>query len=194
MSGLSHAGEGTFERVLGRWADLEARPRVILGLDLELIWSNTAADEAMADGSEVALVDGRLRLADPRETESLRAFVAESTGTVSAWCATRGDGRGVLFRAWRIEVDDRVCVGIVFHPAGERYLPQWADFSRVFGLTGSEFRVALRLLDGLQIEAVASAVGITVGTARIHVRNLYGKLNVNSREAMFRLLAPFRIA
>lgn len=194
MSGLSHAREGLPMRVLNRWADLEARPRVILGLDLELLWSNVAADEALADGGEVSLIDGRFRLADPCETESLRTFVAASTETVSAWCATQGDGKGILFRAWRIEIDDQMCVGIVFHPAGERYLPQWADFSRVFGLTGSEFRVALRLLDGLQIEAVASAVGITVGTARIHVRNLYGKLNVSSREAMFRLLAPFRIA
>jgi len=185
---------GVPDAVLDRWANLEARPRIIVDLHLNLVWSNAAADTAMAEGREVALRDGGFVLVDGSEMAGLRAFVAGATELVSAWCSTAGDGEAVLFRGWRIESAQGPLVGIVFHPSGVRYAPHWADFSRVFGLTLSEFKVALRLLDGIQIEAVSEELGIAIGTARIHVRNLYGKLQVSSREAMFRLLAPFRVA
>ncbi|MES2033626.1 MAG: helix-turn-helix transcriptional regulator [Pseudomonadota bacterium] len=180
--------------VLDRWGRLEARPRVVLGTDLEVIWSNDAAEAAMAQGGDIALVDGRFRLQDANEMAQFRRFIESSTEAVSAWCSIQAGGGALLFRVWRVEAEGAVSFGVVFHPAGASYAPHWADFSRVFGLTHSEFRVALRLLDGMQIEAVADELGIAPGTARIHVRNLYGKLNVSSREAMFRLLAPFRVA
>lgn len=180
--------------LLDRWGHLEARPRIVLGADLRLLWSNPAADAAMAEGADVALVDGRFTLVDAAEMTQFRRFVEASTDTVSAWCSIQAVGGALLFRVWRVEIDGAVSFGVVFHPAGARYAPHWADFSRVFGLTHSEFRVALRLLDGIQIEAAAEELGIAPGTARIHVRNLYGKLGVSSREAMFRLLAPFRVA
>lgn len=176
------------------WADIEARPRVILGRDRELLWSNAAADAVLVDAIDVMVEAGRFRLVNTAELPAFDRFLACAGETVAAWCSLQRDGGAMVFRVWRIEADGVVANGVVFHPSGVQYVPQWADFSRVFGLTGAEFKISLRLLDGLKIETVAEELGITVGTARIHVRNLYGKLEVSSREAMFRLLAPFRVA
>ena len=182
------------EALFQHWGDIESRPRVILGRDRELLWSNSAADAALVDAVDVLIEAGRFRLVNADEMVEFERFLAAAARKVSAWCARQRDGGAMVFRVWLIEVDDFVANGLVFHPTGAAYVRHWADFSRVFGLTPTEFKVCLRLLDGLKIETAAAELGITVGTARIHVRNLYGKFDVSSREAMFRLLAPFRVA
>lgn len=178
--------------LLERWSESDARPRVVLGDDLEVLWSNTAAEEAFLEARDVLLVNGFFKLADASEMVGFRRFLSEGHKP-GAWCSTDGERGATVFRAERIELDGFVATGIIFRAADARYQPQWVDFSRVFGLTAMEFKVARRLLDGLQIESIANELKIAVGTARIHVRNLYGKLDVSSREAMFRLLLPYHV-
>lgn len=180
--------------LLVRWADLENRPRIILSDSLDLVWSNEAADTMLAAGVDVRLAGDRLELVNAAEHEVFKTFIARTTGRVSAWCTPQADDSLLIFRAWRLDTDEAVGIGLVFHPSGDTYAPQWADFGRALGLTATEHKIALRLLDGVQIEAAAEEAGIALATARTHVRNLYLKLGVGSREAFFRVLAPFRIA
>lgn len=188
----SRAVVATQSFLLERWSEIDDQPRVVLGDDLEVLWSNAAADEAFAQAQDVLLVNGFFKLSDSSEMVGFRRFLTEGHKP-GAWCSTDGDRGATVFRAERIELDGFVATGVIFRAADARYQPQWVDFSRVFGLTGMEFKVARRLLDGLQIESIANELKIAVGTARIHVRNLYGKLDVSSREAMFRLLLPYHI-
>jgi len=176
------------------WGEAETRPMVVLGAGLQLLWSNSAADEAMREAVDVALNSGTFRLVDPAEMTAFARFLGGAKSPVSAWCSRQADGGAMVFRASRIEDGDQIAHGVAFHLTGKRYVPHWADFSRMFGLTATEFRVARRLLDGQQVEAIAMELNIAAGTARIHVRNLYAKLEVSSREAMFRLLLPFHLA
>lgn len=180
--------------LLLRWADLEGRPRILVRTDGELLWSNTTADAAIEAAQDVRAIDGRFGLVNSAEHESFLKFLAEAPGSISAWCTPQANGDVLIFRAWRIDLADEEAVGLVFHTTGGDYVPRWADFGRSLGLTAAEHRIALRLLDGVRIEAVAKDMGITPATARTHVRNLYQKLAIGSREALFRRLAPFRIA
>ncbi|MES2033635.1 MAG: helix-turn-helix transcriptional regulator [Pseudomonadota bacterium] len=180
--------------LLQRWGDAEVRPMVVLGPNLELIWSNSAGEEALARGVDVVAKNGRFQLANAAEMPAFARLLATASGKTTAWCSAGGEGDALVFRVSRIEVAGQAATGVVFYSAGPRYAPHWADFSSVFGLTATEFKVARRLLDGLQVDAIAIELNIACGTARIHVRNLYGKLEVSSREAMFRLLLPFHIA
>lgn len=180
--------------LLNQWGAVEARPRVIIAPDGALLWSNPAADQFLAAAVDLREIDGRFALVRPAEHAAFEEFLAGATEVVTAWCTPQADGDFLLFRAWRISADGVIAIGLVFHAAGVKYVPNWADFTRVFGLTATEHRVALLLLDGLRVEEAAERLSITAGTARIHVRNLYGKLQVSSREQMFRLLAPFRVA
>lgn len=162
--------------------------------DLVLTWSNEAAEAMLSEAVDVRLVGGRFELVDPAEHERFQKFVAATTSRSSDWCTPQVADGVLIFRAWRLETEAETGIGLVFHPSGGAYAPQWADFGRALGLTATEHRIALRLLDGVQIEAVAEEAKITPATARTHVRNLYLKLGVGSREAFFRVLAPFRTA
>lgn len=180
--------------LLMRWGDLEARARVILDDDLRLIWSNAVADAMFAEAADIRRAGDCVELPRPAEHEAFRKFIVASTPGISGWCTPRAREGVLVFRAWRIDAGDTVGVGLAFHTSDGAYTPKWADFGRALGLTPTEYKVALRLLDGFRIETVAEDAGIAPATARTHVRNLYVKLGVGSREALFRALAPFRIA
>lgn len=180
--------------LLRTWGETELRPAVILGRGLEFLWSNDAATEALAQAEDVVVEDGLFRLINTNEMPAFVRVLAGATACTSAWCSPRVGAGALVFRIARLRLGSQFLLGVIFHRSDAPYGPVWADFSRVFGLTATEHRVARKLLDGLQVEGIAVDLNIAPGTARIHVRNLYGKLEVNSREAMFRLLLPFHIA
>ncbi len=48
-------------------------------------------------------------------------------------------------------------------------------------LSGRELEILMLINDGLSNRDIADNLSITVGTVKVHTRNIYGKLNVNSR-------------
>lgn len=53
-----------------------------------------------------------------------------------------------------------------------------------FELTPMQARVALRLSGGASLQDVAASLGITYGTARVHVRRIFARLNVRTQAAL----------
>jgi DNA-binding CsgD family transcriptional regulator len=60
-------------------------------------------------------------------------------------------------------------------------------------LTRAEHRVLLELLHGQEADALTKLLGVSIETVRSHIRNIYGKLEVNSREQLFFKTQTFRI-
>lgn len=52
-------------------------------------------------------------------------------------------------------------------------------------ITPRETQVIAQVLEGYSSEAIAKSLGITVGTVRIHRRNIYAKLNISSHQELF---------
>ena len=84
-------------------------------------------------------------------------------------------------------------VGLRIQDTSIGFQPQWANFAGAFSLTPAEYRVALLLLDGNSVERAAGLLGLGEATVRSHVKRLYLKLDVTSKEEMFRRMAGFRI-
>jgi DNA-binding CsgD family transcriptional regulator len=61
---------------------------------------------------------------------------------------------------------------------------------KVFRLTASEHRILMLMLDGLTAEELSQRLGSSLDTVRTHIRNIYGKLKVTSREGLFSRLRP----
>lgn len=59
--------------------------------------------------------------------------------------------------------------------------------SALFGsrITPRESQVVAQVLEGHSSEAIAKNLGISVGTVRIHRRNVYGKLHISSQQELF---------
>lgn len=52
-------------------------------------------------------------------------------------------------------------------------------------ITPRETQVVTQVLEGHSSDSIAKSLGITVGTVRIHRRNVYAKLNISSQQELF---------
>ncbi len=55
-------------------------------------------------------------------------------------------------------------------------------------ITPRETQVVAQVLEGHSSDSIAKGLGISVGTVRIHRRNIYAKLNISSQEELFAML------
>ena len=71
--------------------------------------------------------------------------------------------------------------------AGERATIVEETVSALFGrrITPRETQVVAQVLEGHSSDSIAKSLGISVGTVRIHRRNIYGKLQISSQQELF---------
>ena len=70
---------------------------------------------------------------------------------------------------------------------GERPTIVEETVSALFGrrITPRETQVVAQVLEGHSSDSIAKSLGISVGTVRIHRRNIYGKLQISSQQELF---------
>ena len=179
--------------LLTSWADVEERPRALVQLNLVLLWASDLARDVLSERRDIMLRDGVLTMIDHANSDALASFVRQAGPDPSHWCSARRDGDGhLLFSARLMQTAEGVnAVGLVFHGTGADFAPVWIGFKEAFGLTVAESEVIAALLDGETADRIGDRLAITVDTVRTHIRNAYVKLDVSSREQMFRRLSPF---
>lgn len=164
---------------------------MIVGAELELLWTSAAALALASRRGPVSLGDDRLVLPQRRQEDSLRAFLAKLGEACGVWALEAG-GRW-LVRAEPIAPVDAPPAWMLTWQAMDqidRYL--WADIGESLRLTPSETRILRSLLNGQSIEQTASRFDVSIQTARTHVRRIYAKLGVNNREQLFAAVLPYR--
>lgn len=62
---------------------------------------------------------------------------------------------------------------------------------RLLGLTAAEARLAVRLVAGEPVQTIAEELGITVGTARSHLKSIFLKTNTRRQGELIALLSSF---
>ena len=86
---------------------------------------------------------------------------------------------------WVARVSGEVLVLLNDSAANEKRL---AAAALVYGLTPGQLRVATRITAGDDIVAAARRLGISVNTARTHLRRIYDRTGVRSQTALMRAL------
>ena len=120
-------------------------------------------------------------------------FVEAACCEPSCWALRKPDDDGyVVFNAQRLGDDGGRLIGLTFRmDVPESDATRYRGLGEAFGLTNAESKVLARLLDGRMAEEAAVDLGVGIETIRSHIRQIYGKLAVRSREAMFRQVLPF---
>jgi DNA-binding CsgD family transcriptional regulator len=180
------------------WLDLDSQPRLICTRALELTWANGAAREALVGGGDLDLRDGVIAARERAHQSALSAFVKGCEAMLSTLALPVPDGDGhLLLRGRRLNApgseEGEGHVGLAFLRSNGAFRALHADVERAFQLTPSEYRVLLRMIDGFTAEGIAAATALSVETVRSHIRHIYAKLGVASREAMFAKILPFRL-
>lgn len=178
-----------------KWADRDAQARLIVDDALHLIWTNPAARRHLKKGRDLEARARQLATANHAHQAGLADFIAGCDSSICTWCLPCEDGDGyLLFRATEIgATNGSRYFGLSFYRSGAGFTTHYADLDKVFQLTPAENRVLLRMVEGHTADEIARDLGVSVETTRSHIRQIYAKLNVTSREGLFYRVSPYRL-
>lgn len=176
-------------------ASLEALSRlhqavVLLGARGRLVSINCAAVRMAAQNDGLCITESRgIRGNTPGETAQLTALIRDCIAAASG--QGRGSGGNVLItrpsgkRPWLASVAPFKGAGgqplatVVISDPEQRTEPSASTIAKLLGFTPMETRVGLILAQGISPEDAAGRLGITVNTARTHVRHMLSKAGLN---------------
>lgn len=175
----------------------------ILGGDRTVLFLNRQMQALLDQGDGLLLLRDGLSAANPTEAETLRRLVAEACATGlgrgvlagGAAVVTRPSGRRSLsllvapLRPRAFALATEMPAAIVFVGDPERKVEGVGDVLRqLYRLTPAEVAVATSLLEGRRIEELAERLGITLLTARTHVKHVLAKVGVRTQAELVRVL------
>ena len=126
--------------------------------------------------------------ADPRRQADLAERVATCGRTPTDFALTGVDSCGLVGLIQEVVVGSDSAIAILCWPA---HRARYADLKRAFDLTAAEDRVLARLLDGDVAEKIARSHAVSIDTVRSQIRSVYAKLEVGSREALFKRVSAY---
>lgn len=174
-----------------QWLDDDHSARLIIDQGMTVLWANKRALELAEASMHFMIRLGRLWLG-PHHTEFRRSLAQTGGGSRRFCTALDGEAmhQSLVICARKLEPDND---GHVFGVTARHWNnPDIGEAARLFGLTDSETRIVeLLFVSGMTAQESAKASGVSIETVRTHIRRLYAKLDVNSREAMFVKLRPF---
>jgi DNA-binding CsgD family transcriptional regulator len=178
--------------LLQRWAEVEHSAKLIVDRRMFVIWNNAAMDRVFAAQSAIMRVRDQLICPVPDNGARLKlALKATNTGISACHLACASTAQHVLCSCVSImPVKGEMRFGITIKLSGSKHL-SFDLLQQAYELTPAECLLLSRLLRGLTAEESALEGAIAVDTVRTHVRNIYLKLDVTSREAMFHSIIPF---
>ncbi|MFN7102511.1 MAG: helix-turn-helix transcriptional regulator [Pseudorhizobium sp.] len=165
------------------------------------IHANTAAQRLL--GASVHIAGGKLSFRDrqaaaeyDRVIDRLRALPKGKTLCAPPIVARRENAAPIVIRILPVDGEARspflcaralVLLSEIVAPAKS----DWQTFSRAFGLTPAEARLAALLAVGESLETAAQALGVTRETARSRVKSIFQKTDTHRQGALVALLASF---
>jgi DNA-binding CsgD family transcriptional regulator len=197
---LSHRlGRVEMERALAADAlDRLEQALVVVTAQSRVLFANRAANALFGNGLSVA--DGVLRIGINEQTSKLHRMVAgcERPDLVNAGghiAISRGPGRSAL-SLLVVPANEQVgwlaarrpCALIFVADPEAVATPEAAYLQAQYGLTPAEAVLARELLSGDGIEAAATRIGISVPTARTHLRRVLAKTGTSRQAELVRLV------
>ena len=160
--------------------------------------ANQLARQLFAQHDGIWLDGTSLRVHSPREAAELRRLTTERQGlpgVVQALRITRPSGRadlGLIVRPLPSDpaVDASELPGLavfISNPEEQSDAPV-AVLAKLFSFTPTEAQLALRLANGMNLDEVAAALGMSRNTARAHLRSVFTKTGISRQSALVRLI------
>lgn len=171
---------------------LESWPQAVVFVapGLSVVWMNDAAEQCLrAHGANVS--DQRIQLAQRERQRELERFLSEATSEVQSWVLQLPGDCDALILCCRTIGETGYKVLTIFHPDNpSTFLP---DVGVVFGLTPSESRILNGLVEGRRADDLAEDLRVSIETIRTHIRRIYNKLDVSSREQLIAKVCAYRV-
>lgn len=170
-------------------------PMAVMDHRRRIHWYNISAGVIFRESALIYLTDDHLNIATDNGSEAMHAFIRDASTASALSLLTVKSERGDFVLKGRLlaQEHEEKLIGISlqhsrFHT---NLAAQHTRFSERFSLTRAETRVTQELSLGFSASEVAANLGISVETVRTHIRRIYTKLEVGSREGMLARVRPY---
>lgn len=150
----------------------------------------------MLESSDVFTIksDGRLGV-NKSSVDSFSEFMLKLGDLPLVWTCPQEDNLHLVVRAELIRPHTAAAaIGLMFYPKALRNRHIWGDMGVAFGLTKAEAAVAKRMVNGQAADEISVDLGVSIETVRTHIKRLYSKMGVSSREQLLSNVAMFRLS
>lgn len=177
--------ESSATAALTAWL-LNATPFAILVVDTDgrIRYSNPRAEDILTGDDGIGADGGVLRLARSRDHERLARALRTAL--------PQQPNRPLVVLAERV-ANKRPYALVIVKPPGATHThlrivlindtnsrielhPEW--IAALFNVTPAEARIVALIAQGMAVEDIGASLKVTAGTVRVHLRNIYRKLNV----------------
>jgi DNA-binding CsgD family transcriptional regulator len=193
---VSHSAEGVAldSGVFEQWLDNDRPDRVLVDRNGKVLWCRVS-QKGEFDGISHADVLAKVRVGATLPSDLLLPIL--NAGSL----ADSGGTRLALIE------DHERCLSLIGHvialgkpkvgPLGVtiatyRGLSDMirADLKRIWDLSVGEVRILAMTFQGLTVQDISTQADISIDTVRTHIRHIYAKVGVSSREGLFAALSP----
>lgn len=176
--------------LLGCWLENDGTPRLIVDDDHAVVWHNDAALRMIAGSGVLEIHGGSLSLADPEQQARFRSNIHAQREGAAHLLVTGTNDEQIWIQFDRLSGNEgRFCALTLRNACA----PIYADFRTLFLLTAKEDAVLRQLLGGAVADSIAILNETSLDTVRSHIRSIYSKMNVGSREALLAKASVYRI-
>lgn len=153
-----------------------------------VVWTSPGAEQVTSDNSCVIIengkLNGRTRYSDAilREIYSAIRTVDHSVEQLLAPAADEVPELFVRGEAYRANGSRLNTFTIRRLDRDVREIP---DFHRLYGLTKTEQQIVRQMIQGQSVSEIAAEMHKSVLTVRTHVKRIYSKLHVGTKEQLF---------
>jgi DNA-binding CsgD family transcriptional regulator/PAS domain-containing protein len=182
-------------------ANRTAMAVIVADAEGRVLSANPAAERLLRQGGGLRAVAGRLAAAEGTASERLRRLIRGAAEAAAGRGLSSG-GALLLSRAGRLPLSVLVAplrptrdgfgagtpAAILFVRCLESCRPDTASLQQLFGLTAAEAAMVVRLADGASIDEIASRAGITLNTARTHLKSAMAKTETRRQAEMVALV------
>jgi DNA-binding CsgD family transcriptional regulator len=180
--------------VFEQWLDLESHDRFMVDRQGKVLWCRMK-DHGTKLGNETTSQQLKIRVGGTLPADLLLAIL--NAGSL----AKDGSGRVALVenghhcgtfvaRVTALGEPKAGPLGVTIVSYRGLSKEVCADLKRLWDLSSGEIRILAMTFQGLTVQEVAEKADISIETVRTHIRHIYAKMGVNSREALFAVLGP----
>lgn len=174
------------------WAEHDERAKLIIDDQFAIIWANAAALELIEDLNTGPAYQHRTASGGARQADLLRWIVQSMHGEATWIRLPHSSGRPLSCAAIQLHSEEgEPLIGLTLRTAMPTPTIEDDRLHGLFHLTGAERRIVQALFNGCTAEEAGAVLRISIGTVRVHIRHIYEKLEVGSREALFHKLLPY---
>ncbi|MEO9129980.1 MAG: helix-turn-helix transcriptional regulator [Sphingomonas sp.] len=162
-------------------------------------WMNRAAETILKESTEISAAHDRLCCADRDDALSLSRLIARFADGGEQGCAPIVIGRHsdfpvqlmalsaeMLPSTRRSGADDAGLIAVILGRPGDVVPMSVPDVAELFGLTGAEARLTIALCEGISVADYAIGRGISLGTARVQLKNALAKTQTHRQAELVR--------